>query len=128
MSAALIRFPDGREHFAPSRSSNDPIVAVIAEHRAAQEAVTAAYDREDYEDEVTDAAEAWQMEAVFALFTTAPTTTAGAAALLAYLGTDAPDNPDETILAYAAGWGDEDLAEAVRAFPLHLAAALAMIA
>jgi hypothetical protein len=130
MSATLIRFPDGREHFAPSRSSNDPILLAIAEHRAALGAVLAAFarvDREDDEDEVTASAQARRMDAEFALFTTAPTTIAGVAALLAYLGTDARDNKEDTILEYAAGWGD-DLGEAVRAFPLHLAAALTIIA
>jgi hypothetical protein len=50
---------------------------VIAEDRAAQEAVLAAFDREDREedeDEVIWAAQDRQMDAQFELFTTAPTT------------------------------------------------------
>jgi hypothetical protein len=111
----------------PAQATIDPIFAVIAEHRAAQEAVTAAFDREDREedeDEVTEAAQARQMDAQFALFTTAPTTIDGAAALLAYLGTDAGDYNDETIWAYAADFGDEELVMAVKVFPLQLAATL----
>jgi hypothetical protein len=104
----------------------DPIFAVIAEHRAANVAVASAFgreDREDDEDEITRGAQNRASNAEVALFTTAPTTVAGAAALLAYLGADAPDDPDETIWAWAGGargsWGDT-----VRAFPLYLAAAL----
>jgi hypothetical protein len=108
----------------------DPIFAVIAEHQAAQKAVTAAFDREDREedeDEVIWAAQARQLDAQFELFTTAPTTITGVAAPLAYLGTDAGDDPHETILEFAKDFGDEELVAAVRAFPLHLAAALAKI-
>jgi hypothetical protein len=107
-------------------AGDDPIFAAIAEHRAAQEAVTAAFDRdrEEDEDEVTKAAQTRQMDAQFALFTTAPTTIDGAADLLAYLGTDAGDNRDETIWAFAADFGDEELVMAVKVFPLQLAATL----
>jgi hypothetical protein len=116
---------------AAAASEVDPIFAVIAEHRAAQEAVTAAFDREDREageDEVIWAAQDRQMDAQFELFTIAPTTLAGVASLLAYLGTDAGDNPNETVWEYAHGFGDEELVAAVRSSPTRLAAAVRAMA
>jgi hypothetical protein len=104
-------------------SSIDPIFAVIAEHDAAHEAVTAAFDA--HLDDIIEAAEERSMEAELPLFTTAPTTIAGIAALLAYLGRDAHSNPDETILVDATEWGPGgQLPGAVRALPQLLADAL----
>jgi hypothetical protein len=107
-------------------SSIDPIFAVIAEHNAAHEAVIAAFDAHIDDEEITNAAEERSMEAELPLFTTAPTTIAGVAALLAYLGRDAHSNPDETILVDATEWGPGagELPGAVRALPQLLADAL----
>jgi hypothetical protein len=102
----------------------DPIFAVIDEHQAAWEAVVVAYDREDREyddDEITDAAQERAGDAGYDLFTTAPTTVAGAAALLAYLGADATAyNRHRTIWE----WEHEGGGEHVRVFSSFLAAAL----
>jgi hypothetical protein len=102
----------------------DPIFAVIAEHQAAYVGVIAAYGREDREyddDEITDAAHERAGDAGYDLFTTAPTTVAGVAALLGYLGTDdMAYNPKQTILEWSHGGNGE----AVREFPTFLAAAL----
>jgi hypothetical protein len=108
----------------PRTDELDPIFAVIAEHQAADLGVIAAFAREDREyddDEITDAAQERAGDAGYDLFTTAPTTIAGAVALLEYLGTDATAwNADQTIWKWAAdGTGDE-----VREFPSFLAAAL----
>jgi hypothetical protein len=110
----------------PAPAVADPIFAVIAEHDAAYEAVIAAFDAHIDDEEITEAAEERSMEAELPLFTTAPTTIAGVAALLAYLGRDARSNPDETILVDATEWGPGagELPGAVRALPRFLAAAL----
>jgi hypothetical protein len=105
-------------------SGIDPIFAVIAEHQAAYVGVIAAYAREDREyddDEITDAAHERAGDAGYDLFTTAPTTVAGVAALLGYLGTkDIAYNPKQKILEWSHGGNGE----AVREFPTFLAAAL----
>jgi hypothetical protein len=102
----------------------DPIFAAIAEHQASWIAVVAAYDREDREyddDEITDAAQERAGDAGYDLFTTAPTTVVGAAALLAYLATDATAyNRHRTIWE----WEHEGGGEQVRVFPSFLANAL----
>jgi hypothetical protein len=102
----------------------DPISAVIAEHRAASEGVVAAFAREDREtddDEITDAAKDRVGDAEHDLFTTAPATLAGVAALLDHLaGDEIAFRPELTVLEYAyEGGGDT-----VREFPSFLAAAL----
>jgi hypothetical protein len=66
------------------------------------------------------------------LFTTAPTTIAGVAALLEYVGSDVhPSLQDEddngrslTVLSYASDWTADALIDAVHDFPVHVAAAL----
>ena len=107
-----------------AKAAVDPIFAVIDEHRAADTGVVAAFargDRIDDDDEITDAAQERAGDAAYDLFTTAPTTIAGAAALLEYLGTDATAwNREKTIWEWAAdGTGEE-----VREFPTFLADAL----
>jgi hypothetical protein len=113
----------------------DPIFAAIAEHREAQEALHAACEANGLDmDEcpIKQAAEDRADGAELPLFTTAPTTVAGAAALLAYVGSDAHEmnqGPDDngrpyTVLSYAAGWSADDRIDAVRRFPLHVGAAL----
>jgi hypothetical protein len=107
----------------------DPVFTVIAEHRAAFVAVVAAYAREDRvedDDEITDAAQERAGDAGYDLFTTAPTTVAGAAALLEYLGTAATAyNPRRTILDwYGEGRWYGAGPDHVTAFPSFLAAAL----
>lgn len=114
-------------------SSVDPIFAVIAEHRAAHEQHEAACEQEEHEPdddkamEAIDVAHERAMAAEWALFTTAPTTVAGVAALLAYVATESTAD-DQTILLYGTGWSDEELVTAVKAFPAHVAAALRNIA
>jgi hypothetical protein len=113
----------------------DPIFAVIAEHRDAQEALHVACKANGLDMEecpIKTAAENRAGDAELPLFTTAPTTVAGAAALLAYVGSDAHEmnqGPDDngrpyTVLSYAAGWGADDRIDAVRRFPLHVGVAL----
>jgi hypothetical protein len=102
----------------------DPIHAVIAEHQASYVAVTSAFDREDREfddDEITQAAQQRTFDAEYELFTTAPTTMAGAAAWLDYLGTSAwACNKEQTILEWAFG----SSGGYAREFPSFLAASL----
>ena len=116
-------------------AASDPIFAVIAEHREAQEALHAACKANGLDMEecpIKTAAENRAGDAELPLFTTAPTTVAGAAALLAYVGSDAHEmnqGPDDngrpyTVLSYAAGWGADDRIDAVRRFPLHVGVAL----
>jgi hypothetical protein len=113
----------------------DPIFAVIAEHREAQEALHAACDANGLDMEecpIKAAADDRASDAELPLFTTAPTTVAGAAALLAYVGSDAHEmnqGPDDngrpyTVLGYAAGWTADARIDAVRRFPLHVSVAL----
>jgi hypothetical protein len=114
----------------------DPIFAVIAEHRKAQEVLHAACeanDRDMEDDPNKETAENRVYDAELPLFTTTPTTVAGAAALLTYVGSDAheinqsgdgPNDRPHTVLSYAAGWLADDRIEAVRRFPVHVAAAL----
>jgi hypothetical protein len=110
-----------------SPGAADPIFAVIAEHRAADVGVIAAYAREDRtsdDDEITDAAQERDGDALGDLFTTTPTTVAGAAALLEYLGTDATAwDPNQTIWEWANGGTGEE----VREFPGFLSDALRKI-
>jgi hypothetical protein len=106
----------------PAPAAADPIFAVIAEHQAASEGVIAAFARDHREtddDEITDAAQ--ERLGDVELFTTAPTTVAGVAAFLDYIGTDEiAYEPDLTILEYAC----EGRSDAVREFTTFLAAAL----
>ncbi len=120
----------------------DPIFAVIEEHRAAHLGLRAAClaNGLDIEECPTKKrAQERQMAAELPLFNTAPTTVFGAAALLEYLssqvasiGEDDDDRPEPdgsiyTIMSWAQLWQQEDLADAVRRFPVHLAAALRAI-
>ncbi len=117
----------------------DPIFAVIAEHRAAQEDVDASCNATDLdieEDPNKQRAMDRASGAELPLFTTAPTTIAGVVALLEYMGSDVHETNGEvddngrcpTVLSYAQGWNNDERAEAAYRFPLHVAAALRLIA
>jgi hypothetical protein len=121
----------------------DPVFAVIEEHRAAHlglHAACLANDLDIKECPNKTAAEERQMAAELPLFTTAPATALGVAALLEYLaspaasiGEDDDDRPEPdgsifTIMSYAQLWLQEDLADAVRRFPVRMAEALRAIA
>jgi hypothetical protein len=96
---------------AQARQDADPILAVIAEHRAAQEALHAAGNvpNAEYDQSKWEQADDRAIAAELPLFTTAPTTIAGVAALLEYVGADAQPHlqGDEervsTVLSYAHG-------------------------
>jgi hypothetical protein len=116
----------------------DPIFAVIAEHRAAQEDVLAScratdLDVDDDPNKVRAMGRASKAERP--LFTTAPTTIAGIVALLEYVGSDVHESNRErddngrlkTVLAFAQGWSGKTAVAAYR-FPRHVAAALRKIA
>jgi hypothetical protein len=121
IAKSAARSPRGRPAW---EADVDPIRDVIAEHRAADVGVVAAYAREDRvgdDDEITDAAQERAGDALYDLFTTAPTTVDGAAALLEYLGTDATAwNRHKTIWQ----WANDGTGEEVREFPGFLADAL----
>ncbi len=120
----------------PMIYGDDPVFAAIAAHRAAM-AACAAMSR--HVDELDDGpaleralsaeggANARESGARLAVFTTAPTTLAGVAALLDYVG-----QPDDhgiarhTILT-GIRYGEAELLAASDGFPRHLAAALRRI-
>lgn len=123
----------------------DPIFTVIAEHRAANIGLYAECEATDVAIEdcpIKTAALERQEAAELPLFTTAPTTLFGAAALLEYLASPASDighDPDDyagemvdgvqpSLMSYSRLWLKEDLAMAVHQFQFHLAAALRAIA
>jgi len=117
----------------PASQAPDPIFAVIAEHRAAQEAVYVTFGANDLDDD-EDPNKAMALErataAEWPLFTTAPTTVAGAAALLQYVGSDAHETwqnevrgSRDTVLSYASRY-EGRLRAATHRFPLHVGAAL----
>jgi hypothetical protein len=110
-------------------SEADPVFAVIAEHRAAQEALDAAgkVPETEYDESIYDRADRRAIDAEHPLFTTEPTTIAGVAALLEYVGSDlhpclGTDSEDgTTILSYAHGWENRpDVVEAARTFPRRM--------
>jgi hypothetical protein len=102
----------------------DPVFAVIAEHRAAHDAVLAASGLPDSE---YDRIDAIAIATELPLFTTDPTTIAGVATLLEYVGSDVhpclgTDHEDgTTTLSYAYGWeGNPEMVEATRTFPRRI--------
>jgi hypothetical protein len=117
---------------ALQRAGVDPIFAVMAEHREANLALRDACLANDLDmEECPIMARAYerQLAAELPLFTTAPTTVLGVAALLEYLASSAPDigqDPADcgqieglpefppTIMTSAWGWTGEALAAAVR--------------
>jgi hypothetical protein len=131
----------GASHSARA-AAVDPIFAVIEEHRAAHlglHAACSANDLDIKECPTKARAEERQMAAELPLFTTAPTTVLGVVALLEYLSSPIasigecdddrpePDGSIFTIMSWAQLWTREDLVEATRGFPVHLAAALRTI-
>jgi hypothetical protein len=105
----------------------DPIFDVIAEHRNAYDAVLAASGVPDLPDSEFDRIDAKAIDAELPLFTTEPTTIAGVAALLEYvgsvvhpcLGTDHEEGT--TILSYASRWdGSPEMLEATRTIPRRM--------
>jgi hypothetical protein len=123
----------------PAPGSVDPIFDVIRRHWDAQETLDAACRASDLdmeEDPPKQAAYDRAIAAELPLFTTAPTTIAGVAALLAYVGSDVhPSLQDEddngrslTVLSYASDWTADALIDAVHRFPVHVAASLRAIA
>ena len=100
----------------------DPIFAVIAEHRAAQMALADA----ERDESIWDRADRRAIDAELPLFTTTPTTIAGVAALLEYVGSDVhpcllSEPEGVTVLSYACGWeSNPEMLEAVRTFPRRI--------
>jgi hypothetical protein len=122
----------------PAPAAADPIFDVISRHWDAQETLDAACRANDLdmeEDPPKQAAYDRAIAAELPLFTTAPTTIAGVAALLKYMGSDVhPSLQDEddngrslTVLSYASDWSADALIDAVHRFPVHVAAALRSI-
>jgi hypothetical protein len=119
----------------PAHGDVDPIFDVIRRHWDAQETLDAACRANDLdmeEDPLKQAAYDRAIAAELPLFTTTPTTIAGVAALLEYVGSDVhPSLQDEddtgrslTVLSYASDWSADALIDAVHRFPVHVAAAL----
>jgi hypothetical protein len=122
---------------AVAAGGDDPILAVIAEHRAAQEDVMASCKANGLDVEA-DPNKVRAMDraskAELPLFITKPTTLAGIVALLDYVGSDAHASNTEhddngrvmTVLAFAQGWSSKT-AEAAYRFSRHVAAVLRKI-
>jgi len=111
----------------------DPIFAIIAEHRAAQEAIAAAYGADDLDSEDDpnkQAAEDRGSDAELPLFITSPTTVAGIIALLEYVGSDVheqwqgEEDYRDTVLHYAMKWPCAERKAAAHRFVAHVGAAL----
>jgi hypothetical protein len=141
MTKAVKRKPARRAARAEAKKGKptvDPIFAVIAEHRAAQEEVMASCKANGLDVEA-DPNKVRAMDraskAELPLFITKPTTVAGVVALLDYVGSDLHKANAEhdmngrvlTVLAFAEGWPSKT-AEAAYRFPRHVAAALRKIA
>jgi hypothetical protein len=130
--AAAMPLPYGFIKSAPRGAPVDPVFAVIGEHRAAQEALDAAGHLPDAGDKrAWDRADRRAMAAELPLFATEPTTIAGVAALLEYVGSDAHptlgSDGDEvpTVLSYAHGGANNpEILELARAFPRRMGDAL----
>jgi hypothetical protein len=97
-----------------ARPKADPVLAVIREHREAQEELKAACDANDLDmDECPrkSAAERRARGADLPLFTTRPTTLLGIAALLLYVTSEAHeicrDEDGQTVIEYARGWEND---------------------
>jgi hypothetical protein len=108
----------------PVQLDDDPIFAAIAEHRAALAAWDDVIDDDDDDEEVFRLALSHQNDALKRLFTTAPTTVAGAAAWLEYI--TEPEDPEEpggtgTPIVFAIGEYNESYRQAV--VPQYLAVA-----
>jgi hypothetical protein len=135
MSATIIALPGVQSPVAArgrARAASDPIFRVIAELRAAHEEIKAVFHEDDDEDadpDLADAATEREIAAELALWTTAPTSLQGLAALLALVGEKAPGCRDgTTVWEFAQGWTDKKLRSAVRVFPRFLALAVRHIA
>jgi hypothetical protein len=138
MTKTVKREPARRAVKAAPKKVVDPIFAVIAEHRAAQEDVMASCKANGLDVEA-DPNKVRAMDraskAELPLFITKPTTLAGVVALLDYVGSDLHKANAEhdvngrvlTVLAFAEGWPSKT-AEAAYRFPRHVAAALRKIA
>jgi hypothetical protein len=122
----------------PFLTSIDPIFDVIRRHWDAQETLDAACQTNDLdmeEDPPKQAAYDRAIAAELPLFTTAPTTIAGVAALLEYVGSNVhpslqgeDDNGRSlTVLSYASDWTADALIDAVHRFPVHVATAVRTI-
>jgi hypothetical protein len=116
-----------------TRQDADPIFAVIFEHTAAQEQLHAACEATELDvedDPCKQRAEARAFAAELPLFVTSPTTIAGVAALLEYVGSDAHEQwqggeDRVTVLSYAHGWTNSgEIVEAARTFPRRVGATL----
>jgi hypothetical protein len=114
-------------------SSIDPIFAVIAEHREAQEACAVAYEANDLDtDEDPNKLASYNRAsaAELPLLTVLPTTVAGVVALLDYVNSPAHRiwqcrrYYDQTILDYARGYTSEAMKDAVAEFDAHVLTAL----
>jgi hypothetical protein len=112
----------------------DPIFAVIAEHREAQEACAVAYEANDLDDD-EDPNKLAALEKAGAvelpLFTTLPTSVAGVVALLEYVHSPChiiwqgeQRGCDDTVLSYAYGYNSEEMRQAVGGFDAHVLTAL----
>ena len=103
-----------------SATENDPIFAVIAEHKAA---IDACVDGADDDDEATTKAFDRQEEMFDRLFMVAPTTVAGVAAWLTHLA--APEHPGgRSVVASIGEYYDADFHAAVVQQFLNAAAVL----
>jgi hypothetical protein len=114
----------------------DPVLAVIREHREAQEELQAACDANDLDIEQCprkSAAEKRTKAVELPLFTTRPTTLLGVAALLLYVTSEAHEicreEDGQTVLEFAGGWqNDTELLEALEQFHGFVADAFQAIA
>jgi hypothetical protein len=118
----------------PAPDDVDPIFAVIAEHREAQEACAVAYEANDLDDD-EDPNKLAALEKAGAvelpLFTTLPTSVAGVVALLEYVHSPCHSiwqgeqrYRDDTVLSYAYGYNSEEMRQAVGGFDAHVLTAL----
>jgi hypothetical protein len=113
----------------------DPVLAVIREHREAQEELQAACNANDLDmDECPRkaAAERRARDAELPLFTTRPTTLLGISLLLMYVNSEAHevcrDEDGQTVIEFARGWvNDTELLDAIARFPQHIDAAFRAI-
>jgi hypothetical protein len=122
----------------PLAGEVDPIFEAFEEHRAAQEALAqacAANGLDIDECPIKSVADRRSCDSEVPLFVTAPTTVAGALALVKYVHSPAHKihqgeyYPNVTsVLSYAAGFANDPIAGAVKRFPQHFMNALRNIA
>jgi hypothetical protein len=111
----------------------DPVLAVIREHREAQEELQVACDANDLDIDQCPrktAAENRAKGVELQLFTTRPSTVLGVAALLLYVTSEAylPEEDGQTVIEYALGWeNDTNLQDALGQFHQHITAAFQTI-